>query len=161
MKRYCLIAAVALALTAGARTVFAEDAPTTPVMISLLTPAQVPSADWDVKGLRLNLLYGRCQDLYGLDLGLVNHAAGQETGLSAGLVNYAEGKAVGVQIGCVNVGERVKALQVGVFNEADDMSGLQVGLINHTRLMRGVQVGLVNVIESNDLTFLPIINFFF
>jgi hypothetical protein len=139
----------------------AADAPMTPVMISLLTPAQAPTPEWDVKGLRLNLLYGRCQSLYGVDVGLVNHTVKKELALAVGLVNYSEDEVTGVQIGGVNIGERVKALQVGLYNEADDMSGVQLGLINHTRLMRGVQVGLINVIENNDLAFLPIVNFFF
>jgi hypothetical protein len=76
-------------------------------------------------------------------------------------VNYVEKNFTGLQVGAVNIGGRVKALQVGLFNEADDMSGLQIGLINHTRMMRGVQVGFINVIENNDLSFLPIVNFFF
>jgi hypothetical protein len=156
-----LMAVLALALLAGIQTVSAEDAPMTPVMVSLLTPAQVPSDEWDVKGLRINLLYGRCQNLYGLDAGLVNHAVGKEIGLAAGLVNITEGKFTGLQVGAVNIGTRVSALQVGVYNGADDMSGLQIGVINHTRMMRGVQIGLINVIENNDISFLPIVNFFF
>lgn len=161
MKKLWLMFVMALALFAGIQTGFAEDAPMTPVMISLMTPAQAPSPEWDVKGLRMDFLYGRCQRLYGLDLGLVNHAVGKQMGLAAGLVNYTENGFTGLQVGAVNIGDREKALQVGVYNEADDMSGVQIGLINHTRLMRGVQIGLINVIDSNDLSFLPIVNFFF
>lgn len=162
MKSMWLMFAIALALVAGIQTVSAEEpAPMTPVMFSLYNPAQIPSEGYDVKGLRIDLLYGKCRNLYGLDVGLVNHTTGKEIGLAVGLVNYVEKNFTGLQVGAVNIGERVKALQVGVYNEADDMSGLQVGLINHTRLMRGVQIGLVNVIENNDLPFLPIVNFFF
>lgn len=161
MRKFCLFLAAIVLLTLTAQSTFAEDKPMTPVMVSLMTPVQAPSPEWDVKGLRIDLLYGRCQDLYGLDLGLVNHTVGFELGLALGLVNFSEDRVTGIQIGAVNIGERVKALQVGVYNEADDMSGLQIGLINHTRLMRGLQVGLINVIENNDLPFLPIVNFFF
>jgi len=161
MRKLGLLIAVTLVLTFGIQAVSAEDIPMTPVMISLLTPAQAPSPDWDVKGLRIDLLYGRCQNLYGLDLGLVNHAVQKEIGLAAGLVNYDEDQFTGLQIGGVNIGGRTAALQVGVYNHADDMSGLQIGLINHTRLMRGLQIGLINVIENNDVPFLPIVNFFF
>lgn len=162
MKSMWLIFAIALALVAGIQSVSAEEpAPVTPVMFSLYSPAQVPSDDYDVKGLRMDLLYGKSRNLYGLDVGLVNHTTGKEIGLAVGLVNYVEKNFTGLQVGAVNIGERVKALQVGVYNEADDMSGLQVGLINHTRLMQGVQIGLINVIENNDLPFLPIVNFFF
>lgn len=161
MKKLCLCLVAMVSLTFIAQSIFAEDKPMTPVMVSLMTPVQAPTPEWDVKGLRIDLLYGRCQDMYGLDLGLVNHTVGLELGLALGLVNYSEDRVVGIQIGAANIGERVKALQVGVYNEADDMSGLQIGLINHTRLMRGLQIGLVNVIENNDLPFLPIVNFFF
>jgi len=162
MSRLCLMFAVALTLTVSAKTVSAKDTPMTPVMISLMTPAQAPSPEWDVAGLRIDLLYGRCQNLKGIDIGLVNHTVENEVGLDVGvLVNYVEKDFTGLQVGAVNIGGRVKALQVGLFNEADDMSGLQIGLINHTRMMRGVQVGFINVIENNDLSFLPIVNFFF
>lgn len=163
MKRKWLMMAVSLVAVGGLQGVCAEEkvSPATPVMFSLWTPAQLPSDQYEVQGLRLDLFYGRCQNLYGLDLGLVNHTLGKETGLSFGLVNLVEGKFVGLQLGAVNVADRAAALQVGVYNGADDLSGVQIGLINHTRLMRGVQVGLVNVIENNDLSFLPIVNFFF
>lgn len=161
MRSLWLMFAIALALTAGTQTVSAEDAPMSPVMISLLTPAQTPSPEWDVNGLRINLLYGRCRDMYGLDIGLVNQTSGKQLGLAVGLVNYGEADVTGLQIGGVNIGERVKALQIGLYNEADDMSGIQIGLINHTRIMQGCQIGLINVIENNDLAFLPIFNCFF
>ena len=162
MKSMWLMIAIALVLTAGIQTVSAEEpAPMTPVMLSLFNPAQVPAENYDVKGLRINLLYGKCHNLYGLDAGLVNHTTGKEIGLDAGVVNYVEGKFTGLQVGAVNVSKRASALQVGVYNGADDMSGVQIGLINHARIMRGVQIGVINVIENNDIPFLPIVNFFF
>ena len=161
MRKLWPFVAIALVLTLGTQIVSAEDTPMTPVMISLWTPAQAPAENYDVKGLRIDLFYGRCQKLYGLDLGLVNHTVKEEVGLAFGLVNYDESKFTGLHIGGVNIGARVSALQVGFYNEADDMSGVQIGLINHTRMMRGVQIGLINVIENNDIPFLPIVNFFF
>ncbi|MCU0856879.1 MAG: hypothetical protein MUC65_00555 [Pontiellaceae bacterium] len=163
MKKVWFIIAVSLAMFSGVQSVCAEGEtnPATPLMLGLVTPAQFPSDQYDVKGVRLNLPYGRCQCMYGLDLGLINHALDREVGLELGLVNLVEGKFIGLQTGVVNVAGKASALQVGLYNGADDMSGVQVGLINHTRLMRGMQFGLVNVIESNDLSFLPIVNFFF
>lgn len=163
MRRLWLMIAVALALTAGTKTVSATDTPMTPVMISIMTPVQGPTPEWDVKGFRIDILYGRCHNMYGLDIGgVVNHATGKEIGLAASFVlNYAEEEFTGLQVSTVNISSRVNALQIGVYNEADDMTGLQIGLINHTRLMYGVQIGLINVIENNDLPFLPIVNFFF
>jgi len=100
----------------------------TPIMLSLVTPVQVPSANWDVWGLRLNLLYGECRDMIGLDLGLIGYA------------------------------QEARALQLNVVNVADTMKGLQIGLINYTRTAVGVQIGLVNVIADKDWAFLPILN---
>jgi len=153
---------VAAVLSAGAQTVTAEEsAPMTPFMFGLFNPAQVPTEDYNVDGLRIDLLYGKCRDLTGLDAGLVNHATGKVIGLEAGLVNYVEKNFTGLQVGGVNTGDRVKALQIGLFNGADDMSGIQIGLINHTRIMRGCQIGVVNVIENNDIAFFPVFNCFF
>ena len=53
MKKIIAIACVA------AGTLFAD---TTPVMVSLVTPVQVPSRQYDVTGLRLSLIYGECQE---------------------------------------------------------------------------------------------------
>jgi len=162
MKNMWLMLTVALALAAGIQTVSAEEpAPMTPVMLSLFNPAQVPSEDYNVAGLRIDLLYGKCRNLTGLDAGLVNHATGKVIGLEAGLVNYVEKDFIGLQAGGVNIATRMTGLQVGVYNGADDVSGIQIGLINNTRIMRGFQVGFVNVIQNNDLSFLPIFNCFF
>lgn len=171
MKKGRLVIGLMLTMTCVARPVFAEEVskspvhaektPMTPVMVSFLTPVQLPSQSWDVNGFRLNLLYGRCQDMTGLDVGLVNHTVGSELGMGIGLVNYVEENFTGLQIGLVNTAFRASAIQIGFYNGADDMTGIQIGVINHTRLMRGLQIGLVNVIENNDLTVLPVVNFFF
>lgn len=166
MKNMWLRMIVALALIAGTQTVSAvEPAPTpmTPFMLGWFCPAQAPAANWDVCGLRMDIFYGKCQNLTGLDLGvLVNHATGDVIGLEACfVVNYVEKDFSGIQIGLVNIADQVNALQIGLFNGADDMSGLQIGIVNKTRLMRGCQIGVVNVIENSDIPFLPIVNFFF
>ena len=161
MRNIWLMMIIALVL-AGVQTVFSEEpALMTPLMFSIMNPAQVPAENYDVNGLRIDLLYGKCRNLTGLDVGLVNYATGRETGLEVGIVNNVDKSFTGLQIGVANVSDRVRALQIGLFNGADDMSGMQIGLINHTRIMRGCQIGLVNVIENNDLAFFPIINCFF
>jgi hypothetical protein len=173
---------VAVLALAGMRTL-AVETPTTepthfsPLMFSLIAPAQVPSPDWDVYGLRINVIYGACRDLYGFDVGLVNHVKGTTKalqvnaianisdgpalGFQAGLVNTAGSTFTGLQIGAVNYAERASALQIGAFNGADHVDGLQIGVINVTRTMLGVQIGLVNVIQDNDMPFVPVINFYF
>ncbi len=153
---------VALALVSGIQIVSAEEmAPMTPLMFSFANPAQLPTENYDVKGLRIDLLYGKCHDLYGIDTGFVNHTSGKEVGLAIGLVNYVEERFSGLQFGVVNIADKSNALQVGLYNDADDVSGIQIGLINHTRIMRGLQIGVINVIENNDISFFPVFNCFF
>jgi len=164
MRNVWLMMIVALALVAGTKIVSAEEsAPMNPVMFGFFNPAQVPAENYDVAGLRIDLFYGKCRNLTGLDAGVVvNHATGNVTGLQACfVVNYVEKDFTGLQIGLVNIATKVNALQIGLFNGADDMSGLQIGVINDTRMMRGCQIGVINVIENSDISFLPIINFFF
>jgi hypothetical protein len=176
--RVC-VAVLALAgmRTLAAETPTTEPTPFSPLMFSLIAPAQVPSPDWDVYGLRINVIYGACRDLYGFDVGLVNHVKGTTKalqvnaianisdgpalGFQAGLVNTAGSTFTGLQIGAVNYAERASALQIGAFNGADHVDGLQIGVINVTRTMLGVQIGLVNVIQDNDMPFVPVINFYF
>ena len=55
----------------------------------------------------------------------------------------------------------VKGLQVGVWNDVYEFSGLQVGVVNVADRAYGVQVGFVNVIASDDVPFLPILNWSF
>lgn len=162
MRRIWLMVLCGLLLTAGVRTGFAEEsAPLSPVMLSLVNPVQLPPDDWDVGGMRLNILYGKSRNVYGLDVGFVNHTTGREIGLDIGVVNYVEKEFLGFQIGVVNIAQRVAAFQLGVFNSSDSGNGLQIGLINHTRIAVGCQVGLINVIENSDIPFLPVINWYF
>lgn len=162
MKNMWLMMVVALALVAGIQTVSAEEpAPMTPVMISLFNPAQVPAENYDVGGLRIDLLYGQCRNLTGVDVGLVNCTTGNETGLAVGLVNCVGKDFTGLQVGLVNTADKTAALQVGLYNGADDVAGIQIGLINNTRIMRGIQLGFINVIQNNDIPVFPIFNCFF
>ena len=91
------IIAVAGMLVAG--MLFAD---TTPIMVSLVTPVQAPSSDYDVTGFRLSLIYGDCQEFTGLDIGIVDHADRDFTGIVIGGVNIADGRLYGGQLGLVN-----------------------------------------------------------
>lgn len=133
-------------------------ADTTPVMVSLVTPLQVPTRRYDVAGLRLDVLYGECHDFTGLDLGLVNHSKGDFTGLAIGAANLANGYVYGGQIGLLNIngngkqtwGKCSKGFQVGIFNSADTFCGLQDGVVNFcAETMTGAQGSFVNI--ANDI----------
>ena len=152
--------ALAVALSA-ASFAYAE---TAPVILSLVTPLQVPPVNYDVKGLRLSLIYGDCANFTGLDIGVANRTRGAYTGLAIGGVNIAEDQLHGGQVGLVNWNgngdtswsKRSVGAQIGIFNHSDMFCGLQDGLfnlsegefaglqfsfLNCTRDLRGVQCG--------------------
>jgi len=170
--------AVLLAVCAVAhRGMAQEERPWTPVMLSLATPLQAPSAEYEVKGVKLDILYGACSGVDGLSIGLVSRAKGAADGLQAaalvalvsgdgmGLqiapVACVTGRYAGVQIGIANFARQAKCLQAGVYNGAEHIEGCQLGLINTAQTMYGVQLGLVNVIRDHDVPFLPFFNCYF
>ena len=124
-----------------------------PVMVSFLNPVQWPSAQSDVGGFRLSLLYGQCDDFAGLDIGLAGCATGDFNGLSIGGVNIVSRRLVGLQLGLVNwnsngdesSARRSVGVQYGLLNYADSFLGLQDGWLNvSTGDMSGVQWGFLN-----------------
>lgn len=114
----------------------------TPLCVSLITPVELPPGDWAVRGLRVSLLYGRCNRLKGVDVGLLNDV--RET-------------LDGLQIGGVNTVGRLCGVQVGLFNGSVEMKGVQLGLVNYANAARGIQIGLVNVISESSPGFFPLI----
>ena len=147
-----------------------------PVMFSVFSPIQFPPPEFDVGGLRLSLLYGRCCNFDGLDFGIVgvadNHANGwlvnvvtvaygDGLGLHTGGVNYFAGDFKGLQIGVANWIDSGDVFQIGGYNGGYDIQGLQIGVINTANKLQGLQIGLVNIISSSDVSFFPIINGFF
>ncbi len=132
---------------------------TTPFMVSLATPLQVPSRDRVVEGLRLSLLYGDCLDFCGLDIGVASHTRRDFTGLGIGGINIVNDRLYGVQLGLINwngngahIPERTsKGCQFGVVNCADAFTGLQYGYINIARnSITGAQTGLFNYTDGLD-----------
>ena len=139
-------------------------------MVSFFSPAQFPcggsrSTWWDVRGLRLDLPYGRCGDMIGLDVGVVSHSTSvyglQVAGvnvvdndvrmtMSAALfANVVGGSNVGFQFaGLANiVREDAHTLSLACFNYAGgSYTGLQVGLVNvvPAQAKHAWQVGLWN-----------------
>lgn len=119
---------------AGVGLVFGLSLPAgaAPCQLALCYPLQVVEASADVTGLRLNLLYGRNQDIAGLDVGLINQAVH---------------RVVGLQIGGIG------NLNTWPFstNQAAEVNGLQAGLLfNTTATARGAQVGAgVNWVQGD------------
>lgn len=147
-----------------------------PVAISLYDPIAFPSATV-VKGVRLNLLYGKHDDVAGLDLGLVTHTLYKSTGISVSLLQIGH-KASGFRVGAINVVDEASGVQfgainfnkflqapslgilyneaslkasgpqVGLWNVAGDMGALQFGILNYATESVGMQVGLINVADT-------------
>ena len=128
-----------------------------PVMVSLVTPAQIPSRSWDVSGFRLSLLYGNCCDFAGFDIGVASRASGSFDGLGVGGVNIVNGRFRGVQVGLFNwsgwseaeSGHCSVGVQYGGINYADSFFGLQSGYINvSSGLLSGVQYAYINCADD-------------
>mgnify|MGYP003556678455 CR=1 FL=1 len=118
------------------------DGNTTPLSLGILAPVQLPWGDWDVRGIRISPIYGRCVNMTGLDVGLLN---------------TVEADFAGLQVGALNSVSRVRGLQIGVINCAYYFKGLQIGVINYAEGARGIQIGVVNVITNTTPGFFPII----
>jgi hypothetical protein len=166
----------ACVVLAGATTSYAQE--TKPVQLALFNPAQIFKEDVSIKGVRLNLLYGKNHDMTGLDLGIANWTTGDFKGVGwAFLVNSVEGDGVGWLDGVVNlVAGEFKGLEVGIYNGVGQgtgvqlgwvnvskgFEGLQFGFVNYTDDMHGLQIGIVNIINNKEkLKFLPIVNWKF
>ena len=148
-KILCALLAVA-AMAAAAPLARAYES--SPVMISLLSPVQWPSARSDVAGFGLSLVYGECDEFAGLDIGLANGADGFR-GLVLGGANIVSDRLVGLQVGLANwnsngrtePSRRSIGVQYGFLNCADSLLGLQDGWLNvSTGNMSGVQWGFLN-----------------
>lgn len=114
----------------------------TPLCVSLITPVELPPGDWDVRGLRISLLYGSCSRLKGLDVGLMNNV--KET-------------MYGLQIGGINMAGYAGGLQFGLINSVVELKGMQIGLVNYAHVAYGLQIGLVNIISETSWGFCPIV----
>jgi len=126
-------------LVAAAGAAFAE---TTPAMVSLVTPIQVPASDYDVKGIRLSLIYGECETFKGLDIGIANNATADFTGLAIGGANISGSRFYGGALGLVNWNGGTSP------NWEDVSKGCQLGIVNYAGSLCGLQDGFVNVSEG-------------
>ena len=110
-----------------ATTVLAE---TTPVMVSLWDTVQFPSREYDVAGIGLSPLYGRCRDFTGLDVGLCHRRDGDFTGIGIGAINLHSLDCLSAikSNACARVNQLSGAQIGGVLNIAGDVFGTQIVL---------------------------------
>jgi hypothetical protein len=171
-----VIACVSVLLVFGFAAAAAAEGGTKPIQIALFNPVQAFPEETSILGVRLNLLYGKNQDVTGLDLGLGNHVVGRAVGLQYGLVGYVEGSFWGWQNNAFNYASDFQGFQHGFYNGAkkavgfelgfvnitEDAHGLQIGVFNMTQTLYGLQIGAINVVrQKENLPILPIVNWSF
>lgn len=136
-----------------------------PINVALFDPIQIFDNSHDIKGLRLNVLYGYNKNLKGVDFGfVVNRLDGDLTGAQFGLFNWTNnGKVTGAQLGTVNFHSGLAlGAQLGLVNYAKEVTGLQWGFVNYAeRLNKGLQLGLINIAKNGFLPVFVIVNFNF
>jgi hypothetical protein len=164
-----------LALLAGAATAKAEAI----FQFGVFAPdIQLVDADRDVRGLRINFVYGENVNVTGVDLGIVNSTTGNFTGFGwapgANLVegdalaiqwswiySHTRGQFTGWQSGALSriSGGNSQGFQSGWVNLAEsDFTGLQFGLFNRAASMNGVQIAFVNWTEQLEGLQIGLIN---
>jgi len=176
LTRALAVIAIVIAGALCTSTAARADGEAKPIQIALFHPAQIFPAETSVRGLRLNLIYGKNRGVTGVDLGIANHVTGSAWGFQWGIVGLVDESFRGWQDNYVNVSREFFGFQSGLYNQADSgegiqfgfinntasMSGFQLALVNYTRRMHGLQVGLVNIIsEKESLPILPIVNWSF
>lgn len=161
-------------------SVQAAEEKATPFQYSIFSPIQLFSEDYDVYGVRLNLLYGVNKSIYGVDLGGYSTTTGDFYGVQlavvavsregncsgvtgAGIANLSIGDDGGVALaGFMNVaGGRYTGLQAACINHAQTFSGVQFGGFNHCEDFKGFQFGLINMCKRQSLPFTILINWRF
>jgi len=144
-----------------------------PLQVAIWHPAQIVPDDCNVYGLRINLLYGKNQSVWGFDLGVANTTPSRVWGLQVGLMN-GPGSLGGIGVGAINSTNRADGLQAGIlsvaesrvngaqisaiYNKSPAVNGLQVGLINSADQLKGLQIGLINVVRDSRFPFMPILH---
>lgn len=139
-----------------------------PLGISIFPAAEIPSRDWDVVFLRVNVFVGRHREVYGVDVGAIgNETEGVFVGIQsaglynrigssegafqlAGILNRSAGDFVGLQAAlAANITDgTMTGFQLGLVNRAARLDGLQIGLFNIAETGSGVQIGLWNSAQS-------------
>jgi len=132
-------------------------------MISVVAPAQIPTAQEHLDGVRLDLIYGECLSMNGLDVGVFGRTRERFNGLQVAGCSIVGTDAAGHQIGLANfVDTGFYGAQFGLWNDVDGVvDGFQLGIVNQAGTLNGLQIGLLNFIDQPSPTWycLPIVNF--
>jgi len=154
MTALVMLAAMA-SLTAQAKAQYA--------MVSVVAPAQIPTAQEHLDGLRLDIIYGECLSMNGLDVGLMGRTRERFNGLQIAGCGIVGTDAAGLQIGLANFADTgLYGMQLGLWNDVEgEANGFQLGLVNQAGTLNGLQIGLLNFVAEPAQTWycLPILNF--
>ena len=123
----------------------------TPFQASIWNPAQLFTKQTEVRGLRVNVLYGENERVDGIDLGCANFAGELDGVQVGGLVNGTKGRVRGLQVpAVVNHAGAIQGVQVAAYNYAGGVVGAQIAPGNQTDGdVRGLQLGVIfNLAES-------------
>ena len=147
---------------------------------SIFNPIQLYPDNYDVYGVRLNLLYGVNHSMYGVDMGFYSALKDNMYGVQlAGVACSRDGDAFGFSaatIANMSIGNdgglaiagfmslasgQFTGLQVATVCRAQKFKGVQIGVFNHCDDFKGFQFGLVNVCKNQYLPFTILLNFRF
>lgn len=120
----------------------------TPFQLAIYSPGQIFKNETAVRGLRLNILYGKNISFSGIDTGLFSRS-----GIAFSAANITEGNFTGIQTSLYNQSEENTGLQVGLgqFN-AKSFTGLSVGAGTVTLGdVNGMQIGVLGNYAENSL----------
>lgn len=155
-----------LALLVGAATAKAEAV----FQFGFFAPdLQLVDASEDIRGLRIDFVYGENRNVTGLDLGVVNSTTADFAGVGFGPVQLVDGDATAWQPGWFYShtagrftgwqggflarigGAGSLGLQTGAISLAEaDFTGVQIGFFNRAESVKGLQFGFVNWAERLD-----------
>lgn len=116
--------------------------------VSLWDSVQVADSARSVHGFKLNLPYGKNQDMVGFDFGIASNTQRNLRGVQLGFGGYVAGKVEGVQLNYVLSIARgdLYGWQDGLYASVGSLTGAQTGFVNHAaRSVEGLQIGAVNV----------------
>ncbi len=159
----------------------------TPLSIGLAPPVMFPPRNFTITGLRMSVLWGSHQYMYGLDLGGIGNITKYDfNGIAvSGIFNRTEGvtniyglqaagilnsnmqklKLVGLQVATVNsniaastiTGFQLALLNLGTYTK---IYGIQAGIYNRADEVYGFQIGLINVVTTLHGMQIGFINFY-
>lgn len=120
------------------------DFPASPLQV----PCTVPYSAWRVWGVRLDLVYGRSQYVYGMDAGVAGMLYGEMFGIQGTALNWVNDDMYGIQAGALGnlVRGDVAGIQLGGFlnNDYGAVAGVQAALCNFDGVFYGLQAGVLN-----------------